>query len=304
VRHYSPRTEATYVHWIKRYIRFHDKRHPAAMGSREIAEFTSHLARRGVSASTQNQALAALMFLYRHVLKAPPGKIEGMVTAKVPKRLPVVASREEVRALMRHLRGTQWLMAGLLYGSGLRLRECLGLRVKDIDLGMDQITVRAGKGMKDRVTMVPRTLRARVIQHLERVESIHRRDLVRGGGRVPLPGLLDRKYPNAGTELGWQYLFPAARRSWREDTGEWFRGHASPSGLQRAVKDAARRAGLTKRLSCHTLRHSFATHLLHDGYDIRTVQELLGHADVSTTMIYTHVLNRGGHGVRSPADRL
>ncbi len=303
-RHYSPRTEASYLHWIKRFIRHHGMVHPAKLDDQAIGDFATALAERGVAASTQNQAIAAVMFLYRHVLKRPPGQIGDVVHAKRPKRLPVVLTREEVHALLRQLGGRDWVMATLLYGSGLRLNECLTLRVKDIDFRMRQLTVRAGKGGKDRVTMLPNAVKPRLERHLEKVRRVHQVDVARGGGRVPLPGLLDRKYPNAGAEWGWQFLFPARRRSWHDESGDWYRSHVHASVLQKAVKDAARRADLTKKASCHTLRHSFATHLLQDGYDIRTVQELLGHSDVSTTMIYTHVLNRGGMGVRSPADRL
>lgn len=304
VRHYSPRTESTYLHWIRRFIRFTGKRHPATLGSKEISAFASHLAQRGVSASTQNQAVAAVSFLYREVLGAPPGRIKGIVRAKGPKRLPVVLTRREVAALIGRLSGVRRLMALLLYGSGLRLNECLCLRVKDLDLEIGQLTVRSGKGMKDRVTMIARAAKEPLLRQLERVRWQHQRDEAAGGGRLPLPDRLDRKYPNAGATLAWQFVFPSRRRAWNADTGEFYRDHQHPSSLQRAVADAVRRAEIRKRASCHTLRHSFATHLLQDGYDIRTVQELLGHADVSTTMIYTHVLNRGGRGVRSPADRL
>ena len=304
VRHYSPRTESTYLHWIKRFLRFHPGRHPAALGPKEISAFASHLAQRGVSASTQNQAVAAVLFLYRAVLGAPLGRVEGIVRAKGPKRLPVVLTRREIGVLLKNLSGIKKLMALLLYGSGLRLNECLCLRVKDVDLEIRQLTVRGGKGKKDRVTMIPRAAHRALANQLERVRGLHQRDLAGGGGRVPLPNRLDGKYPNAGIDLAWQFVFPSRRRSWNPDTGEFYRDHLHSSNLQRAVADAVRRSQIGKRANCHTLRHSFATHLLQDGYDIRTVQELLGHADVSTTMIYTHVLNRGGRGVRSPADRL
>lgn len=303
-RHYSPRTESSYLHWIKRFVLFHGRVHPSRLGDEAIGSFVSALAQRGVSSSTQNQAIAAVLFLYRYVLKRPPGKLPGVVHAKRPRRLPVVLTRSEVHALLRQLGRRDWLIATLLYGSGLRLTECVQLRVKDIDLSMRQVTIRAGKGNKDRVTMLPNAVRPRLQKHLTYVRQVHQLDLERGGGRVPLPGLLDRKYPNAGAELGWQFVWPARRRTCNKETGEWYRSHVHPSAIQKAIKDASRRAELTKKASCHTLRHSFATHLLQDGYDIRTVQELLGHTDVSTTMIYTHVLNRGGMGVRSPADRL
>lgn len=304
VRRYSPRTETSYVHWIRRFIRFHGRRHPATLGPEEISAFATHLAQRGVSASTQNQAMAAVSFLYREVLGAPPGHVEGIVRAKGPKRLPVVLTRREIGALFRSLRGVRRLMALMLYGSGLRINECLCLRVKDVDLATHQLTVRSGKGMKDRVTMIARAAREPLSRQLERVRVRHQRAVADGGGRVPLPDRLDHKYPNAGATLAWQFVFPSGRRSWHPDTGEFYYDHEHSSTLQRAVADGVRRALLGKRASCHTLRHSFATHLLQDGYDIRTVQELLGHSDVSTTMIYTHVLNRDGRGVRSPADRL
>jgi integron integrase len=304
-RHYSRRTENTYVHWIRRFIVFHNKLHPATMGAREIAAFLTELAtRQHVSASTQNQALSALLFLYRHVLRIEVGAIEQVPRARMPHRVPVVLSVEEVDAILTRLQGTMWLVAGLLYGAGLRLQECLELRVKDLDFDQRQIVVRRGKGQKDRVTMLPRLIEAAMVTHLQGVKRLHQRDLASGYGRVILPFALERKYPNAGTEWGWQFVFPAGRICRDPRWGPPSRFHVHESVVQRAVAEAARKAGLAKRVGCHTFRHSFATHLLAAGHDIRTVQELLGHADISTTMIYTHVLNRGELGVSSPIDRL
>ncbi len=304
LKHYSPRTEEAYVDWIRRFILFHDKRHPREMGAPEIEEFLTHLAvDRNVSASTQNQALYAILFLYRHVLRKDLDQqaIEA-VRAKKPKRLPVVLTREEALRVIGLLSGTHRLMAKLLYGSGLRLRECLRLRVKDIDFEQRQIVVRDGKGAKDRVTVLPETLVPFLQEHLQHVKYLHDDDLSKGYGSAPLPSALERKYPNASREWKWQYVFPASKRTLHPHTGIVCRGHADPGGLYKAIKQAARRAGITKRISPHTFRHSFATHLLEDGYDIRTVQELLGHKDVKTTMIYTHVLDRGPLAVRSPLD--
>jgi site-specific recombinase XerD len=280
-RHYSYRTEQTYLHWIKRLIYFSGKRHPREMGAAEVTAFLSHLASaRDVAASTQNQALSALLFLYGPVLGIELPWMKGIVRAKRPVRVPVVLAREEVRALLAHLEGTKWLMAALLYGAGLRLRECLKLRVKDVDFGYRQITVRDGKGAKDRVTMLP------------------------AGLAEPLREHLARKYPNAAYEWGWQFVFPSRKRSVDPRSGAIRRHHVYDDVLPRAISQAARDARIAKPVGSHTLRHSFATHLLEGGYDIRTVQELLGHADVSTTMVYTHVLNKGGRGVASPLDRL
>ncbi len=303
--HYSPRTEEAYVAWIKRYIFFHAKRHPSEMGAEEVTRFLSSLALDGrVAASTQNQALSALLLLYREVLQQDLPWLEGIIRAKRPIRLPVVLTREEVQAVMTHLRGTPKLMATLLYGAGLRLLECAQLRVKDVDFGVNHILVRDGKGQKDRVTLLPATAKTDLARHLEAVRQQHQRDLSKGAGWVALPGALERKYPNAGREWAWHWVFPATSMYVDRETGKRRRHHLHESVVQRAVKEAVRRAGIPKPATPHTFRHSFATHLLEDGYDIRTVQELLGHKDVSTTMIYTHVLNRGPAAVRSPADRL
>ena len=305
VRHYSHRTEQAYVAWIKRFILFHDKRHPAEMGEAEVSGFLSALAtERGVSASTQNQALAALLFLYREVLGIGVGWLDDLVRAKRPQRLPVVLDRAEVEALLSQLQGVPWLMATLLYGSGLRLMECHRLRIKDLDFSQREVLVREAKGGRDRVTMLPARVIGPLQEQLRRVAELHARDLAAGCGRVALPGALTRKYPNADREFGWQWAFPAARLSVDPRSGERRRHHLHESVLQRAIHGAARAARLAKPVGPHTLRHCFATHLLEAGYDIRTVQELLGHRDVSTTMIYTHVLNRGGRAVESPADRL
>jgi integron integrase len=304
-RHYSRRTEQAYCLWVRRFIRFHGLRHPAQMSEPEINAFLSHLAtEEHVSASTQTQALSALLFLYRHVLHREVGTLDGLVRARKDRRLPVVLTRDEVRQVLAQLDGDLWLIASLLYGSGLRLTECLRLRVQDLDLARGELTIRDGKGGKDRVTMLPEALTAPLRRHLARVRELHARDLAAGWGRVRLPDAVDRKYPLAAADWRWQWVFPQRRR-WRNPaTGEQGRHHVHETVVQRAMGDAVRRAGLTKRASCHTLRHSFATHLLEAGYDIRTIQELLGHKDVRTTMIYTHVLNRGGRGVRSPIDSL
>src|SRR5215468_8304254 len=305
VRHYSIRTEDTYLRWIKRFILFHGKRHPREMGGREIQEFLSYLAVEGrVAASTQSQALSAIVFLYQQVLKQTIGSIDDVVHAKQPHRIPVVLTQDEVRAVLAHLSGTTWIMATLLYGAGLRLLECLRLRVKDVDFTYNHIVVRDGKGRKDRVTMLPQQVKAPLQRHLHDVQQLHAQDVQAGAGDVYLPYALERKYPNASREWIWQYVFPAARPSRDPRTGIIRRHHVHKLVLQRAVHAADRKANIPKPASGHTLRHSFATHLLEAGYDIRTVQELLGHKDVSTTMIYTHVLNRGGRGVKSPADLL
>lgn len=304
-RHYSPRTEKTYLHWIRRYIRFHRLKHPAEMGESEIGQFLSFLANQGrVSSSTQNQALCALLFLYRETLNKKIQWIDGLVWAKAARRLPVVLSRQEIEAVLRHLQGTPLLMATLLYGAGLRLLECCRLRVKDVDFDQSQIVVRGGKGDKDRITLLPVTIRSDLARHLEQVRNQHREDLMRGSGWVELPGGLDRKYPNAGREWAWQWVFPATRHYIEPSTGKKRRHHLHETVVQKAVKQAVRKASITKPATCHTFRHSFATHLLENGNNIRTVQELLGHRKVSTTMVYTHVLNRGWGAVQSPADRL
>ena len=303
LRHMSYRTEEAYVNWIRRFIYFHNRRHPKDMGADDIRAFLAPLAvHRHVAASTQNVALNALLFLYRHVLRQEFPEIGEFERAKRPRRLPTVLTREEVTALLTQLKGTQHLMASLLYGSGLRLMECLRLRVKDLDFAYQQLTVRDGKGAQDRVTMLPKSLAEPLQHHLAKVQLLHEEDLAEGFGEVYLPYALDRKYPSAGKSWAWQYVFPAAKRSVDPRSGEERRHHVSDTVLQKAVKSALQQAGIHKRGNCHALRHSFATHLLEDGYDIRTVQELLGHKDVKTTMIYTHVLHRGGKGVRSPLD--
>ena len=304
LRHYSIRTEVAYVQTVKRFILFHKKQHPLEMGADEIRQYLSHLANeRRVSASTQNQALAALLFLYREVLGAELPFIDGIERAKRPARVPVVLTREEVGRVLGCLDGSHYLMASLLYGSGLRLMECVRLRVKDVDFGYMQITIRDGKGEKDRRTVLPEQLVLPLRHQLVRARHLHEQDLVKGYGRIYLPYALDRKYPNASSEWKWQWVFPSDKLSVDPCSGRVMRHHASEDMLQKAMKKAVRRARLTKRASCHTLRHSFATHLLESGYDIRTIQELLGHSSVETTQIYTHVLNRGGKGVKSPLDR-
>src|SRR5215510_3744705 len=304
-RHYSLRTEGTYLGWIRRFILFHGKRHPREMGRQEVQQFLSHLAVTGhVAASTQSQALSAIMFLYQQVLKQDIGWLDEVVRAKQPHRIPVVLTQDEVAAVLRRLSGTTWIMATLLYGSGLRLMECIRLRVKDVDFFYNQIVVRDGKGRRDRVTMLPQNIKMPIQRHLQDVHQLHAQDLQAGAGHVYLPYALERKYPNASHEWVWQYVFPAAQPSRDPRTGIVRRHHVHKLVLQRAVQAAVRQASLSKAASCHTLRHSFATHLLAAGYDIRTVQELLGHKDVRTTMIYTHVLNWGGRGVKSPAGLL
>ena len=300
----SSRTVEAYVAWVRRYIKFHGTRHPAELTGADVAAFLSWLAQeRRVSASTQTQAASALVFLYRDLLDIPLGRFEELVRARQPRRVPVVLTRGEVAAVLAELDGTPRLVCELLYGSGLRLLEALQLRVKDVDLGLGELRVRRGKGDKDRVTMLPQVTCSRLVAQLARVDALHRRDLARDAGRVVLPGALARKIPSADRSLAWQWVFPATRLMVVDASGNRGRHHLHPSVIQRAMQRAVVRAGLTKRATCHTLRHSFATHLLEDGYDIRTVQELLGHRDVSTTMVYTHVLNRGRLGVRSPADR-
>lgn len=301
--HYSRRTEEAYIHWAKRFIYFHGKRHPAELGEAAVTAFLNYLASdRNVAASTQNQALSALLFLYKETLGKELDWLDGLVRAKRPQRMPVVLTKDEVERLLGALDGIQWLMASLLYGAGMRLMECLRLRVKDVDFGYKQILIRDGKGEKDRITMLPESLVGPLKTQMDRARSIHDLDLREGFGEVHLPYALARKYPRAGFEWNWQYVFPSKNRSADPDDGVIRRHHLDESVLQRAVRTASRIAGISKPVHCHTLRHSFATHLLQSGYDIRTVQELLGHSDVSTTMIYTHVLNRGGRGVKSPLD--
>jgi integron integrase len=302
IKHYSIRTEHAYLNWARRFILFHDKRHPKDMGIQDIEAFLTYLAvDQQIAASTQNQALNAIRFLYTHVLEIELGMVKA-TRAKRPEKLPVVFSREEVKAIMLHLDGVQWLMAYLLYGSGLRLMECLRLRVKDVDFDYHQIVVRNGKGGKDRVTVLPHIVEEPLHKQIAKVHALHINDLADGFGEVYLPYALARKYVNAAKELGWQYVFPAEKRSVDPRSGKTRRHHLNEKVLQYAVKKAIRATNLVKHGSCHTLRHSFATHLLEAGYDIRTVQELLGHKDLRTTMVYTHVLNRGGKGIVSPAD--
>jgi len=303
VRHYSLRTEQSYIQWIRRFILFHDKRHPDAMGEPEISAFLSHLAvDRKVSASTQNQALSAILFLYQKVLEHKLDWLDDVVRAKRPRRLPVVLTQNEAGALLAEISGINGLIARLLYGTGMRQMECLRLRVKDVDFHYRQIHVRSGKGDKDRVTILPDRLRDDLKTQMKNAYQRHQRDLSEGFGETRLPYALSRKYPNAGREWGWQFVFPSTNRSADPYCGTIRRHHWHHTNLHRAIKQAARTLTLTKPVSSHTLRHSFATHLIENGYDIRTVQELLGHKDVRTTQIYTHVLNRGGRGVRSPLD--
>jgi integron integrase len=302
---YSPRTEEAYAGWVRRFVRFSGMRHPSELGASEVTGFLTHLASAGrVSASTQTQALSALLFLYRHVLGCELEPLGGIVRAAKPVRLPVVLTREEVRAVLRALNGTPRLVAMLMYGSGLRLLEALQVRVKDLDFSSGMIVVRRGKGGRDRVTTLAECVSGELKAQLDKVLRVHQRDLATGGGLAPLPGAIQQKFPGAGKEWGWQYVFPATRRYADHPGGVWLRHHLHESVVQRAVKRAVLEVGIPKRATCHSFRHSFATHLLQDGYDIRTVQELLGHRDVATTMVYTHVLNRGGFAVRSPADRL
>jgi len=304
-RHYSPRTEKAYCQWVKRYIYYHGVRHPNEMATDEVNAFLTHLAvNDGVSSSTQNQALCALLFLYKYVIGYELGDLGDVVRAKKPRRLPVVMTRDEVRAVLDELEGDKRLMAALMYGTGLRLSECLSLRVLDVDFGRNEITVRDGKGSKDRVTMLPASLKPALEKQLRYSRRLHDADLADGWGRVELPDALARKYPSAPTSWKWQWVFPQERRWKNTRTGQQGRHHVHETLLQRAVKEAVQNAGVAKHVGCHTFRHSFATHLLEDGYDIRTIQELLGHKSVATTMIYTHVLNQGGRGVRSPLDGL
>jgi integron integrase len=305
VRHMSIRTERAYLHWARRYILFHGKRHPAEMGEREINAFLTHLAvEKDVSASTQTQALCALLFLYRTVLGREVGELEGLIRARGSRKLPLVLTRDEVKKILAGLEGRDHLILSLLYGTGMRLLEGLRLRVKDVDFGQQQITIRDGKGGKDRVTMLPGSLEPALRSHLRNTRTLHAQDLAEGYGRVYLPHALDKKFPAAAAEWGWQYVFPAPARSFDPRSGVMRRHHLNERQLQKIFRDAVRKSRITKPATVHTLRHSFATHLLMGGYDIRTVQELLGHKNVQTTMIYTHVLNRGGRGVQSPLDTL
>lgn len=304
-RHLSVRTERAYTAWIRRFVRYHGMRHPQELNDEHVISFLTYLAaEQRVARSTQVQALSALTLLYADVLKKPLGDVRHVIRSTTPARLPVVLTPDEVRSLLAELDGTPKLIATILYGSGLRLLEALTLRAKDLDLDAAEIRVRRGKGGKDRVTMLPETVIPALREHLTTVKARHDQDLRAGNGRVQLPGALETKSPSWGKHFGWQWVFPARRRYVDPKTGEIRRHHLHESVVQRAVQRAVRAAGITKHASCHTLRHSFATHLLEAGYDIRTVQELLGHTDVSTTMIYTHVLNRNRIGVRSPADKL
>ena len=303
VRRFSPRTTQAYVQWIVRYVRWNGLRHPAALGGVEVRDFLTYLAReRHVAASTQNQALAALQFLYREVLEQPLGEVSGLAPARRPVHLPNVLSREAVQRVLACLTGVPLLMTQLLYGSGLRLQECCQLRVKDLDFERGELRVRRGKGDRDRVTVLPGAVGAPLRAHLAQVRTMMARRAARGGGFVELPGALDRKIPRASRQWGWCWVFPAAREYWHVESQSRRTHHIHPTVAQRAVAEAGRRSGIGQRVGCHTFRHSFATHLLESGADIRTVQELLGHKDVKTTMLYTHVLNRGGLGVRSPLD--
>ncbi len=305
LKHYSIRTEQAYSGWIRRFILFHGKVHPRLMGGAEVEQFLTHLAVVGnVAAGTQNQALSSLLFLYKEILGVELPWLESVTRAKRPQRVPTVLSAMEVQWLLARLDGRDWLMASLLYGTGMRLMECVRLRVKDVDFTRNEITVRDGKGGKDRHTVLPSSLVDPLLRQLDRVRELHREDLAVGYAGVFLPHALARKYLKAPTEIAWQYVFPAAKRSQDPRDGALRRHHIDEKLLQRAVRKAVLGAGISKPASCHTLRHSFATHLIEAGYDIRTVQELLGHADVATTQIYTHVLNRGGHGVLSPLDRM
>lgn len=305
VRHYSIRTEAAYVDWVRRFILFHDKRHPLQMGADEVGAFLTYLAtERHVAASTQNQAKSAILFLYKEVLRQELPWLDEVVQAKASQRLPVVLTQHEVGRLLHELSGTMHLIAQLLYGTGMRVMECLRLRVKDVEFTRREIIIREGKGNKDRITVLPENLILPLQAHLKQVQALHQADLAEGFGRVYLPNALDVKYKNADKTWGWQYVFPSRQRSIDPRSGIERRHHLHEQSIQKAVRLAASRAQMIKPVSPHTLRHSFATHLLQAGYDIRTVQELLGHSDVRTTMIYTHVLNRGGRGVISPLDAL
>jgi integron integrase len=303
VKHYSIRTEYSYTAWIKRYILFHGKRHPNEMGAEDIEAFLTHLAVDGnVAAATQNQAKSALLFLYKEVLAIELPWLDNITQAKIPKRLPVVLTIAEVESLLSNLKGSHLLISNLLYGGGLRLMEAVRLRVKDVDFATNEILVREGKGFKDRVTMLPEAISSSLKVHLAKVKALHDEDVSQGNGEVYLPFALDKKNPGSARDWGWQYVFPSKNLSIDPRSGKTRRHHVDEKGVQRAVKQAVRNSDIVKPATPHTLRHSFATHLIQSGYDIRTVQELLGHSDVSTTMIYTHVLNKGGRGVKSPRD--
>ena len=304
-KHYSPRTKTAYIHWIQLFLNFHKTIPLETLAEPHINTFLTHLAvKEKISASTQNQASAALMFLFHHVFNTPVGELGEVIRAKKPLHLPVVLSQDEIKQVMSHLHGEKLLAVRILYGSGLRLMECLQLRVQDLDFSRNMIIVRRGKGAKDRRTILPESLKLPLLTHLETIKTIHEKDVVEGWGRVILPNTLEKKYPNAGREWKWQWVFPQERRWINKTTHEQGRHHMDESILQRAVHDAVLKSGLQKTISCHTFRHSFATHLLESGYDIRTIQELLGHSNVNTTMIYTHVLNKGPSGVKSPMDSL
>ncbi|HTX19377.1 MAG TPA: integron integrase [Bacteroidota bacterium] len=303
LQHKSLRTEEAYLYWIKKFILFHNKKHPANLREKEIEEFLTSLAvDEEVSASTQNQAFNAITYLYSDFLKRDLGNLGEIVRSQKHRRLPTVFTREEVAQILRHLHGDAWLQGSLLYGAGLRLLECLRLRVKDVDFGQNQIIVRAGKGNVDRVTMLPGALKEKVRQQIERISAMHDQDIEAGFGDVMIPFAIERKYPRAARELGWQFVFPSSRRYRDEKSGKMLRLHTDASTFQRSFIAALRASRIPKHAGPHSLRHSFATHILERGYDIRTVQELLGHKDVRTTMIYTHVLNRGGLAVLSPLD--
>jgi len=304
-RHYSPRTRKCYLQWLDRFLACHTGKNPVSLDEKDINAFLTALAVDiEVSASTQNQALAAILFFFRAILSRPVDALGEVIRAKKPVHLPVVMSRDEVRLVISFMKDEKRLMARLMYGTGLRIMECLSLRVQDIDFERHEILVRNGKGAKDRVTMLPEALKASLTEHLAHVKAVHELDLAAGWGKVSLPGALDRKYPAASADWLWQWVFPQDRRWKNAETGLQGRHHMDESIMQRAMHEAVIKAGITKRASCHTFRHSFATHLIENGYDIRTVQELLGHSDVKTTMIYTHVLNKGPSGVRSPLDNL
>jgi len=303
LKHYSIRTEEAYVNWIKRYILFHNKTHPAELSEVHIRKFLSNLAiKQKVAASTQNQALNSIVYLYKNILKIELGDLGSIERAKRSRSLPVVFSSAEVKNVLENMSGLNKLMASLLYGTGMRLMECVGLRIKDVDFGNNQIIVRDGKGNKDRITVLPEKLKDILKIQIKRVKLTHHQDLLEGFGAVKLPNALSKKYPSAGKSIGWQYLFPASKRSKDPRSDKIYRHHIHESVLQKAVAKAVKKTKFEKPASCHTFRHSFATHLLENGYDIRTVQELLGHSNVKTTMIYTHVLNKGGLAVKSPLD--